>query len=173
MVGELICRPKKPNILFRGYWKNPEATVQVWRNLWFHTGDLGRIDENGWFYFVDRKKDYIRRKGENVSTYEVERIFLTHPAIREVAVHAVRTPQNDEEIKLTAELHETNATSEEQLCRWAIERLPYFAVPLYIEFRDALPRGPTGRVLKDQLRQEGKTSSTWDRDAAGLVLERR
>jgi crotonobetaine/carnitine-CoA ligase len=141
--------------------------------LWFHTGDLGKLDENGWFFFVDRKKDYIRRRGENISSAEVERIFLGHPGLREVAVHAVRTPDGEEDVKVTAELAEGATLTEEELCRWSIPRLPYFVVPLYIEFRDALPRGPTGRVLKDQLRREGKTPTTWDRDAAGVKLDRR
>jgi crotonobetaine/carnitine-CoA ligase len=172
-VGEIVCRPLKPNILFCGYWNRQNATVEAWRNLWFHTGDLGRIDESGWFYFVDRKKDYIRRRGENISSAEVERIIAKHPAIREVAVHAVKTPEGDEDVKVTAELVEPKAITEEALCRWTIEELPYFAVPLYIEFRETLPRGPTGRVLKEQLRREGKTSTTWDREAARVTVSRR
>jgi crotonobetaine/carnitine-CoA ligase len=173
VVGEIACRPLKPNIMFKGYWNKPEETVRVWRNLWFHTGDLGKLDEQGWFYFVDRKKDYIRRRGENISSTEVERVFLTHPAIKDAAVHAVRTPDGEEEVKVTAELEPGVTVSEEELCRWSIERLPYFVVPLYIEFREVLPRGPTGRVLKDQLRREGKTAATWDREAAGLKFARR
>jgi crotonobetaine/carnitine-CoA ligase len=172
-VGEIVCRPLKPNILFKGYWKRPEETVKSWRNLWFHTGDLGRLDQQGWFYFVDRKKDYIRRRGENISSAEVERIFLTHPAVREVAVHAVRTAAGEEEVKATVELIPGSELTERELCLWSIKQLPYFVVPLYIEFREALPRGPTGRVLKEQLRRDGKTPTTWDREEAGITVEKR
>ncbi|MFB0874897.1 MULTISPECIES: AMP-binding protein [unclassified Sphingobium] len=172
-AGEVVCRPRYPNVLFSGYWNQPEATVKAWRNLWFHTGDLGKIDKDGWFYFVDRKKDYIRRRGENISTHEMESVFRQHPAIQDVAVHAVLSPHGEDEVKVTAEILPGTALSEAELCRWSIERVPYFAVPLYIEFRATLPRGATGKVLKDQLRAEGKTAATWDREAAGLTFTRR
>lgn len=171
--GEVVCRPRHPNVLFSGYWNQPEATVRAWRNLWFHTGDLGRIDQDGWFYFVDRKKDYIRRRGENISTHEMENVFRQHPAIQDVAVHAVLSPHGEDEVKVTAEILAGSALSEAELCRWSIARVPYFAVPLYIEFRATLPRGATGKVLKDQLRAEGKTAATWDREAAGMTFTRR
>jgi carnitine-CoA ligase len=166
--GEIVCRPNRPNIMFQGYWNRPEATVQAWRNLWFHTGDIGKIDGEGWLYFVDRKKDYIRRRGENISTYELESVFFEHPAIQDVAVHAVLSPLGEDEVKVTAVLQPDAELAEEELCRWSIERLPRFAVPLYIEFRDDLPRSATGKVLKDQLRSEGATAATWDREAAGI-----
>ena len=168
--GEIVARPNRPNIMFQGYWNRPEATVQAWRNLWFHTGDIGRIDEEGWLYFVDRKKDYIRRRGENISTFEMEAVFFEHPAIQDVAVHAVLSPLGEDEVKVTAVLRPGEEVSEEELCRWSIERLPRFAVPLYIEFRDDLPRSATGKVLKEELRSEGATSATWDREAAGIKV---
>jgi crotonobetaine/carnitine-CoA ligase len=168
--GEIVARPNRPNIMFQGYWNRPEATVQAWRNLWFHTGDIGKIDEQGWLYFVDRKKDYIRRRGENISTFEMEAVFCEHPAIQDVAVHAVLSPLGEDEVKVTAVLREGAGVSEEALCRWSIERLPRFAVPLYIEFRDDLPRSATGKVLKEELRSEGATPTTWDREAAGIKV---
>jgi len=171
--GEIVCRPRRPNIMFSGYWHQPEATVKAWRNLWFHTGDLGRFDTEGWFYFVDRKKDYIRRRGENISTHEMESVFRQHPAIRDVAVHSVLSPLGEDEVKVTAEVASESALTEEELCRWSIDRVPYFAVPLYVEFRESLPRGETGKVMKDQLRSEGRTSATWDREAAGVTFNRR
>jgi crotonobetaine/carnitine-CoA ligase len=171
-VGEIVARPLRPNIMFQGYWQKPEATVAAWRNLWFHTGDLGRMDENGFVYFVDRKKDYIRRRGENISTFEMEAVFRQHPALRDLAVHAVLSPLGEDEVKITAELHDRAALTEEELCRWSIERLPRFAVPQYIEFRDDLPRSATGKVLKEQLRAEGRTAATWDREKAGVILAR-
>jgi crotonobetaine/carnitine-CoA ligase len=172
-VGEIVCRPNKPNIMFMGYWLKPDATVAAWRNLWFHTGDLGRIDEEGFLFFVDRKKDYIRRRGENISTLELEAVFRQHPAIRDVAVHSVLSPLGEDEVKVTAELHDGTVLDEAELCRWSVERLPYFAVPQYVEFRRSLPRSATGKTLKAVLRDEGKTLKTWDREAAGFTFDRR
>lgn len=171
--GEIVCRPKRPNIMFQGYWNRPEATVKAWRNLWFHTGDLGKLDDDGYLYFVDRKKDYIRRRGENISTYEMEAVFRQHPAILDVAVHAVLSPMGEDEVKVTAQIVPGADLTEEELCRWSIERVPYFAVPLYVEFREELPRSATGKVLKEELRSDGKTATTWDREAAGLTFVRR
>lgn len=171
--GEIVVRPKRPNIMFAGYWNRPEETVKAWRNLWFHTGDLGKLDAEGHLYFVDRKKDYIRRRGENISTHEMEAVFRQHPAIQDVAVHAVLSPLGEDEVKVTAEINPGAALTEEELCRWSIERVPYFAVPLYVEFRESLPRSATGKVLKEQLRAEGRTPATWDREAAGVSFQRR
>lgn len=172
-AGEIIARPRRPNIMFQGYWNRHADTVRSWRNLWFHTGDIGKLDASGNFYFLDRKKDYIRRRGENISSLEVEGVFKEHPAILDVAVHAVLSPSGEDEVKVTAELKDGAEVSEEELCRWSIAQLPYFAVPLYIEFRESLPRTPTGKILKEQLRGEGKTSKTWDREAAGVTFTRR
>jgi crotonobetaine/carnitine-CoA ligase len=173
VVGEIVARPLRPNIMFKGYWQKAEATVAAWRNLWFHTGDLGRLDEAGYLYFVDRKKDYIRRRGENISTFEMEAIFRQHPALKDLAVHAVLSPLGEDEVKITAELQPGALLTEEELLRWSVERVPYFAVPQYVEFREELPRSATGKVLKEQLRAEGKTATTWDREAVGIVLDKR
>src|SRR5690349_18297310 len=172
-IGEIVCRPKGPNLMFAGYWRRPEETLSVLRNLWFHTGDLGRQDEDGFLYFVDRKKDYLRRRGENISSFEMARTFVAHPAIKDVAVHAVPSEQGEDDVKVTAVLQEDTQLSEEELCRWAVERVPYFAMPRYIEFRDDLPRNPVGRVLKYQLREDGVTAATWDREASDFTFERR
>jgi crotonobetaine/carnitine-CoA ligase len=169
-VGEIVARPKRPNIIFQGYWNGPEDTVKCWRNLWFHSGDIGRLDGDGYLYFLDRKKDYIRRKGENISTFEMEAVLSEHPAIRDVAVHAVLSPLGEDEVKVTAELLPGAELSEEDLCRWSIERVPRFAVPLYVEFRDQLPRSATGKVLKAQLRSEGATAATWDRTKSTIKI---
>ncbi len=171
--GEIVCRPRRPNIMFQGYWGRPADTVKAWRNLWFHTGDIGRIDENGYFFFVDRKKDYIRRRGENISTHEMEAVFREHPAIQDVAVHAVLSPMGEDEVKVTAEIKPGATVTEEELCLWSIDHVPYFAVPQYVEFRETLPRSATGKLLKEQLRAEGKTPTTWDREAAGVTFKRR
>jgi carnitine-CoA ligase len=172
-IGEIVCRPTGPNLMFAGYWRRPEETVGVLQNLWFHTGDLARLDEEGFLFFVDRKKDYLRRRGENISSFEMERTFHGHPAIKDVAVHSVPSDVGEDDVKVTAVLQPDAPLDEAELCRWCAERVPYFAIPRYIEFRDDLPRNPVGRVLKYQLRDEGVTDSTWDREAAGVNFERR
>ncbi|HVW34678.1 MAG TPA: AMP-binding protein, partial [Acidimicrobiia bacterium] len=103
-VGEVVCRPRRPNVMFGGYWRRPEAVASVSRNFWFHTGDLGRFDEDGFFFFVDRKKDYLRRRGENISSQEMEQAVLAHPALAEVAVHAVPSDLTEDDRKVTAVL---------------------------------------------------------------------
>jgi crotonobetaine/carnitine-CoA ligase len=172
-IGEIVCRPRRPHVMFEGYWGRPEATVAASRNWWFHTGDFGRLDEDGFLYFVDRKKDYLRRRGENISSFEMEKIFLGHEDVVDVAVHSVPSPLGEDDVKVTAVVQPGSTLTEEALCRWAVERVPYFAVPRYIEFRHELPRNPVGRVLKYQLREEGVTPTTWDAEAAGITFEKR
>jgi crotonobetaine/carnitine-CoA ligase len=114
----------------------------------------------------------LRRRGENISSMEVEAVFRSHPAIREVAVHAVLADMEDD-LKVTCTLHETPTLTETELCLWSIEKLPYFAVPRFIEFRIELPKNPVGRVLKYELRAQGITAATWDRETAGVELVKR
>ena len=172
-AGEVIARPRKANCMFVGYWNRPADTLNVMGNMWFHTGDIGKFDQDGFFYFVDRKKDYLRRGGENISSYEMESTFRGHPAIQDVAVHAVLSELSEDEVKVTAILQPGSTMTEEQLCSWAVDQLPYFAVPRFIEFRTELPRNPLGRILKYQLRDEGTTSATWDRQTAGFKFAKR
>jgi carnitine-CoA ligase len=172
-VGEVVCRPRRSNVMFKGYWNRPDATVEATRNLWFHTGDLGRIDALGYFWFEDRKHDYLRRRGENISSQELESTFLAHPAIEQVAVHAVPSPLTEDDVKVTAVLGAGAELTPEALFEWSKDRVPYFALPRYIEFRSALPLSPLGRVHKYQLRDEGCTPTTWDRETAGVAWERR
>jgi len=172
VAGEIVVRPRRPGVMFQGYWRRPEATVSATRDMWFHTGDIGRFDAAGYFYFVDRKKDYLRRGGENISSFEVESTFRMHGALAEVAVHSVASELAEDELKLTAILKEGAALSEEELCRWSIERLPHFAVPRFIEFRTAFPTTPTGKIQKHVLRSEGVTAATWDRAVAGIAVVR-
>jgi crotonobetaine/carnitine-CoA ligase len=171
--GEIVVRPKRPHVMFEGYWNRPEATAALLRNLWFHTGDIGRFDAEGFFYFVDRKKDYLRRRGENISSFEMETAFLAHPDIVEVAVHAVYSELAEDDVKVTAVRVVGSTLTEEELCQWSVEKLPYFAVPRYVEFRDELPKNPVGRVLKYALREQGRTERTWDREAAGIAISKR
>jgi crotonobetaine/carnitine-CoA ligase len=171
-VGELVYRPRHPHVMFEGYWRRPEDTTKAWRNLWMHTGDLGRIVE-GYLFFMDRRKDYLRCRGENVSSFELEKTFAAHPDIQEIAIHAVGAQDAEDEIKATIVLREGAGANEESICRWSIDNLPHFMVPRYFEFRAELVKNPTGRVLKYKLREEGVTVATWDRDKAGIVVRRR
>ena len=177
--GEIVIRPKRPHTMFEGYWGRPEATVETSRNWWYHTGDIGRIDDEGFLFFVDRKADYLRRRGENISSFEVERILMSHGGLADVAVHAVPSPLTEDDLKVTALLKDGAAADggapldEEALFRWCLDELPYFALPRYIEFRTELPRSPVGRVLKRELRDQGVTDATWDVEAAGITYEKR
>ena len=171
--GEIVIRPKRPEVMFAGYWGRPEATVEASRNWWYHTGDIGRIDDEGFLFFVDRKADYLRRRGENISSFEVEAVLMGHGGLADVAVHAVPSPLTEDDLKVTATRKADSELTEEQLYRWCIDELPYFALPRYIEFRDELPRSPVGRVLKRELRDEGVTATTWDAEASGIVVEKR
>lgn len=172
-VGEIVCRPTRPHVMFEGYWRRPEATLRVMRNLWLHTGDLGRFDADGWLHFVDRKEDYLRRRGENISSQAVEEVFLTHSSIAEAAVHAVPSELSEDEVKVTVVLRAgAEIITPKDLFQWAIDKLPRFALPRFIEFRDELPMTPTGKILKHILRQQGATEATWDREKSGVAVPR-
>jgi crotonobetaine/carnitine-CoA ligase len=171
--GEIWVRPRKPNIMMSGYWRRPEATAAVWHDLWMHTGDMAKIDAQGYFYFVDRKKDYVRSRGENISSFEVERTFMQHPAVSEVAFHSVRAEAGAEEhLKVTVVLKSGESLAEEALVRWSIDHLPHFAVPRYVEYVPELPKTPTGRIQKYRLRDAGVTDQSWDAHAIGLIARR-
>ncbi len=168
-VGELVCRPRTPDGMFRGYFGMPEETVAAFRNLWYHTGDLVRIDADGELFFVDRKADYLRRRGENVSSLEVEEVLRGHPAIADVAVYGVPAADAEDEIKASLVAADGAEVDFAELAAFGAANLPYFAVPRYLELTDALPRTPTGRVQKYLLRAAGVTPTTWDAVAAGVV----
>jgi len=173
-VGEIVCRPTRPHVMFEGYWRRPEATLKVMHNLWLHTGDLGKFDADGWLHFVDRKEDYLRRRGENISSQAVEEVFLNHPSIADAAVHAVPSELSEDEVKVTVVLRaDGELVTPRDLFEWAVDKLPYFALPRFIEFRDQLPLTPTGKVLKHVLRKEGATEATWDREKSDVTVQRR
>jgi crotonobetaine/carnitine-CoA ligase len=171
--GEIMVRPLRPHVCFEGYWNRPADTLKIMRNMWLHTGDIGRFDADGFFFFMDRKKDYLRRRGENISSFEMETTFARHPAIADVAVHAVFSPMGEDDVKVTAVLKPAQSLTEAELCSWCLDKVPYFAVPRYIEFRQDLPRNPTGKVLKYQLRDEGCTAQTWDREKVDFEIKKR
>jgi len=170
-AGEIVVRPLYPGVMFDGYWRRPEETLRVMRGLWFHTGDIGRFDAAGNLIFVDRKKDYMRRGGENISSYEVEEVFRRHPAVLDVAAYGVPSDLSEDEVKISVVLKTPGAITQAALCRWAIERMAYFCVPRYIEFLDELPRAPTGKVLKYMLKERG-AGTAWDRSSSDIVLTR-
>jgi crotonobetaine/carnitine-CoA ligase len=164
-IGEVVARPRRTNVMFQGYWRRPEATMAAMRNTWFHTGDLGMFDDEGFFYFKDRKQDYLRWRGENISSVELETAFNLHPDIEQVAVHAVPSQLGEDDVKVTAVRIVGSGLTALDLFNWAKERVPYFALPRYIEFRKSLPVSAVGRIHKYQLRDEGATADTWDRES--------
>ncbi len=172
VAGEIWVRPLKPDVMFKGYWCRDEATVEAMEDLWFHTGDMGKFDADGYFYFVDRKKDCLRCGGENISSFELESAFLQHEAVAEIAVHAVKSEMSEDEVKATIVVREGVQITEEEICRWSIDRLPHFAVPRYIEFCDFLDRTGSGRVQKYKLRDRGVTANTWDRKKSDIKIKR-
>jgi crotonobetaine/carnitine-CoA ligase len=154
------------------YYGMPEKTLESFRNLWFHTGDYARQDEEGYFYFVDRKKDALRRRGENISSFEVEAVINSHPKVMESAVFAVPSELSEDEIMAAVVLAPKETLAPEDLIRYCNERMAYFAVPRYLEYVPALPKTPTNRVEKYRLREKGVTDNTWDREKAGIKLTR-
>jgi crotonobetaine/carnitine-CoA ligase len=168
-VGEVVVRPMAPHIMFDGYYRNPEASLERFRNLWFHTGDLGKVDEDGYFHFVDRKDDYLRRRGENISSQEVEAALCRHPAVLEAAVVGVDSAFLEQEVKAVIAVRAGMSIEPADLVSHCVATMPYFAVPRYIEFAGDLPRTPSGKVRKHLLRESG-VAGCWDREAAGIRL---
>jgi crotonobetaine/carnitine-CoA ligase len=171
-LGEFIARSNKMFVGTTGYYNKPEATLELFKNGWIHTGDLGRMDEDGYFYFVDRKKQAIRRRGENISSFEVESVISAHDAVLESCVVGVPSDVGEEEVKAVVVLKEGQQVSEEELIRWCEPRLAYFAIPRYIAIRETLPKTPSERVEKFKLKEEGITADCWDREEAGIELQR-
>lgn len=171
-VGEIVVRPREKFTMFGGYWNRGEATVETWRNLWHHTGDLARMDEDGYVYFVDRKSDSLRRRGENISSIQLEKSLVEHPAIAEAAVHAVPSELVEDEIKACLVLAGGEDITPEAFFEFCRRELPYFAIPRYVEIMDELPKTATFRVRKHILRDRGITPDTWDLEALGLRVAR-
>ena len=165
-VGELVVRSREPWSLNAGYYKMPEATAAGWRNGWFHTGDSFRRDDEGWFYFVDRTRDTIRRRGENISSFEVENAVLEYPEILECAAAGIRTPLGDDEVLAAVIVRDPASFDPGALIEFLTPRMPKFMLPRYVEVMDDFPRNETtGRVRKHELRARGLTDATWDREA--------
>lgn len=169
--GELIIRADRPWAMTHGYMGDGEATARAWRNGWFHTGDLFRRDAEGNYFFIDRVKDCIRRRGENISSFEVEAAILAHPSVREVAAVAVPSEISENEVLAVLSLIEGATLDPAELIAFLRPRLPYFMIPRYLRLIDDLPKTPTQKIQKHVLRTEGLGApGIWDREAAGVSL---
>lgn len=171
-VGELIVRSDAPWAMNHGYFRNPEATARAWRNGWFHTGDAFRVDADGNHFFVDRIKDAIRRRGENISSFEVETEVSAHPAVKEAAAVAVPSEVAEDEVLVAVSLVEGMRLDPAELIAFLTPRMAHFMVPRYVRIVAELPKTPTQKVQKHLIRSEGVTADTWDREKAGIRLRR-
>ncbi len=161
--GELVLRSDEPFVFSSGYFGKPDKTVEAWRNLWFHTGDRVVLESDGAFRFVDRIKDAIRRRGENISSWEVEQVLMMHPAIAAAAVYPVRSELAEDEVMAAVILQEDNALQPNELATFCEARLPKFAIPRFIDIVAELPRTENGKVQKYKLRERGVPTGCWDR----------
>ncbi len=171
-IGEMLVRTDRPWGMNSGYYKNPEATAEAWRNGWFHTGDCFRCDDDGYYYFVDRRKDAIRRRGENISSFEVEAEVVAYAAVREAAAYGVPSELSEDDVMIAVAPVAGQTIDPEALTHFLAERMAYFMVPRYIRILDELPKTPSAKVQKHLLRGEGVTTDTWDREAAGIRIKR-
>ncbi len=164
--GEIAVRPKAPDVMFQGYEGDGDATVAAWKDLWFHTGDWGRLDAEGFLYLVDRRRYVIRMAGENVSPSEVEAIIRRHPAVADCAVVGVPAELGDEDILATVVAVEGSDPAPADLHEFCRERMARFMVPRYIAIRPELPYSELGKVDREALQREG-AAGAWD--ARGMV----
>jgi crotonobetaine/carnitine-CoA ligase len=171
-AGEIVVRPRQPGVMIDRYFDMAAETVEAFRNLWFHTGDRGYLDDDGYLWFVDRLKDCIRRRGENISSFEVEKTFNGHPAIAETAAYAVSSDLSEDEVMIALVLQPGAELDMIDLMDWCQERLAHFAVPRYVRVVAELPKTPSQRIQKFKLRDEGVTAETWDRERAGYKVRR-
>jgi crotonobetaine/carnitine-CoA ligase len=170
-VGEICVRPRRPDVMSKGYWKSPEASLRSISNLWHHTGDLGRLDEDGRLWIVDRKVDALRRRGENISSTEIEAAIVRHPSVEEAAVVGVASEMSEQDVKAYLRLAPSTRISPVELFEFFREELPYFSIPRYVDLVEEFPVNALGRIQKDRLRQLGNTSETWDFDAMGYSVD--
>jgi crotonobetaine/carnitine-CoA ligase len=174
-TGEIVVRPRVPGCVMAGYFRMPEKTVEAWRNLWFHTGDAGRFDEAGRLHYVDRIKDCIRRRGENISSFEIEQVLNAHPAVAESAVVGIKVAGagGEDEVKAYVVPAAGASLDPVALLDWCAPRMPHFAVPRFVEVvAGELAKTPTGKLQKTPLREAGITTATWDRESIGYVVRR-
>ncbi len=166
-VGQILVRPRIPNIMLHYYHKMPEKTVEDFKNFWFHTGDAGWMDKDGYIYFVDRVKDYIRRRGENISSFEVEKIVNSHPDVQESAAIGVKAEDGryaEDEVMICVIPKKGKSLKPQDLIEFLKPRMPKFMLPRFIRFMKSFPKTGTQRTQKNKLRNEGITYDTWDRN---------
>lgn len=171
-AGELVLRANEPYAFANGYWRMPEETVVAWRNLWFHSGDRVVRDETSYFRFLDRLKDAIRRRGENISSWEVEEVLVRHRDVGAAAVVPVPSELGEDEVMAFVVATPGRTIDPIDLVRFCEPLLAYFAIPRFVEVVEELPLTENGKVRKVILRERGVTGSTWDREAEGIELDR-
>ncbi|MEV7607246.1 ATP-dependent acyl-CoA ligase [Paenarthrobacter sp. NPDC089322] len=164
VAGELLIRSEQPHAVATGYHGMPEATAKAWQDLWFHSGDRVVVEDDGWIRFVDRIKDVIRRRGENISSMEVEHVLRQHPAIQDVAVYAVDSELGEDEVMAALKLREPVDFAE--LTEFCVPRLASFAIPRFFRVLDEFPQTENGKVRKHVLKSAGREAAEWDREAA-------
>lgn len=170
--GELLLRSDEPFAMAVGYFGMADKTVEAWRNLWLHSGDRVVRNEEGYYKFIDRMKDSIRRRGENISSFEVEKVIMSHPAVEIAAVFPVASDLAEDEVMTAIVIKEGAALDGADLIRFCEGRLSYFAIPRFVDFVAELPRTESGKVQKFKLRERGRSAGTWDREAAGIKVKR-
>jgi len=171
-VGELLVRMDQPWETCLGYLNRPDATANAWRNGWFHTGDLVRKDKDNNYFFVDRLKDVVRRRGENISSLEVESEVLCYSLIAEAAVVGIPSDLGDEDILVAVVAKSGEKIDEKVLIDYLIPLMPHYMVPRFIRVMDQLPKTPTNKLMKFAIRDEGVTADTWDAEAVGIRLKK-
>jgi carnitine-CoA ligase len=169
--GELVVRPRAPFTMFLGYLNKSEKTVESWRNLWFHTGDFVTRDPDGYYYFIDRKKDVIRRRGENLAPYDVETALNRHPAVFESVVVGVPSALGEEDVKAFVQLRPSVSVDARELFEFCAEHLPFFMVPQYIEFIEEIPKTANQKAQRYLLKGK-RGEAEYDRDKLGVVLRK-
>lgn len=168
VTGEIVYRPRLGDIMFKHYHRDPEATLSTIKDMWWHTGDLGFTDADGFFYYVDRKKDALRRRGENISSHEVESVLQSFPGVVQAAAVGTPSELGEDEVLVVLELTPGYQLDLKALFDHCDQALPHFMVPRYYRIIDELPRTPTGKIQKGVLRGDGLIGEVWDAQAQGL-----
>jgi len=171
-VGELVLRAREPFAFATGYFCMPEKTVEAWRNLWFHSGDRVVRDPDGCYRFIDRMKDSIRRRGENVSSWEVEQVIQSHPAVAACAIYPLPSELGEDEVAVAILLESGQPLEPVDVIRHCEGKIAYFAIPRYVRIVNQMPLTDNGKIRKGALRDAGVTTDTWDREEAKVNVRR-
>ncbi len=171
-AGELLLRPVEPHSFATGYFRMPEKTVEAWQNLWFHTGDRVLREANGNYRFIDRMKDSIRRRGENISSWEVEQAIQSHPAVESCAAYPIPSELGEDEVAAAVSVKAGHHVEPLDIIRHVEGQLAYFAVPRYLRFVDSMPLTENGKIKKVVLREDALIEGIWDREKSGYQLNR-